>query len=150
MSQTDTDFYRSVLIAQFPGGTIIDKNPAPEVLYPDFEPRVLPDGRVRDADIEKQIDKDGSVWVKSRGGTSLFDKDAVFPRKKWTTFHIPNGTEIPDGIIIRFTGYNKKYDANHYQIESKAGLMRIDAYKGALDNLARNAIARAVELGKTR
>jgi hypothetical protein len=28
--------------------------------------------------------------------------------------------------------------------------MQINAYKGALDNLARNAVARAIELSKSR
>lgn len=77
-------------------------------------------------------------------------RNKVFAGKKWLSFAIPSGTIIPEGIIIRFTDFNKKYQANHYQIESKAGVMRMDAYKGALNNLARNAIVKAVELGKIK
>jgi hypothetical protein len=58
------------------------------------------------------------------------------------------GTVIPESLVVRFTGYNKIFDANHYQIESKAKMMRMDSFKGALDNLARNAIVKAIELGK--
>lgn len=36
-------------------------------------------------------------------------------------------------MIVRFTNYNESFGANHYQIESKAGTMRQDAMKGALD-----------------
>ncbi|WP_338844877.1 hypothetical protein V8J88_14560 [Massilia sp. W12] len=46
------------------------------------------------------------------------------------------------------TNYNQRFEANHFQIESKARMMTKDAYLGALDNLARNAIVRAVELGR--
>jgi len=57
---------------------------------------------------------------------------------------IPQGTVIPDSLIIRNTGYNKRFEATHYQIESAAKTMRMDSYKGALDNLARNALVRSI------
>ncbi len=150
MAQTAVDLYRSVRIEQFPNGTIIDRTPAPEVLYPDFKPRPLPNGDSRDADIETFLGKDGAMWVKYQGGTSLFDRDKVFPGKKWLSFDLPVGTVIPESLIIRFTGYNTRYQANHYQIEPRAKTMRMDAYMGALDNLARNAIVCAVELSHSK
>lgn len=150
MSQTDVDLFRAVRIEQFPNGTVIDGTPAPEVLYPDFKPRPLPDGGSRDADIDSFPGTDGTMWVKHRGGTSLFDRSKVFPGKKWLSFEIPAGTVIPESLIIRFTGYNSRYQANHYQIEPKSKTMQMDAYKAALDNLARNAIVRAVELGHAK
>ncbi len=88
----------------------------------------------------------GQEWVKSAGGTSLFDVKGVFKGKSWLSFEIPEGTAIPRSLVIRETGYNERFKANHYQIECAAKSMRVDAFKGALDNLARNALARKVEL----
>jgi hypothetical protein len=51
-------------------------------------------------------------------------------------------------LKIRFTDYNKTFDADHWQIESVAGTMAMDALKGALDNPARSAIVRLVALGQ--
>jgi hypothetical protein len=50
----------------------------------------------------------------------------------------------------KFTGNNPTFNANHYQIERRAGRMRLDAYKGALENLARNAVLRAIELAQRK
>jgi hypothetical protein len=61
------------------------------------------------------------------------------------SFEIPEGTVVPASLVVRETGYNQRFKANHYQIECAAKSMPIDAFKGALDNLARNAIARSVE-----
>ncbi len=143
---TDVNLFRSVRNEQFPNGTIIESQPAPEILYPDFVDKELPNGKIRDADIKSFKGEDGERWVVAGGGTSLFDRENVFTSKGWLSFTIPNGTVIPESLIIRWTDYNKRFTANHYQIESKARTMRMDAFKGALDNLARNAIAKAVEL----
>lgn len=75
MKQTDVNLFRAVRIEQFPNGTIIDGAPAPQILYPDFEPRPLPDGGTRDPDIRSEPGPDGAMWVKAKGGTSLFDRD---------------------------------------------------------------------------
>jgi hypothetical protein len=45
MSKTQVSLFRSVTTEQFPEGTIINEMPAPGVLYPDFEPRILPNGK---------------------------------------------------------------------------------------------------------
>ena len=47
-------------------------------------------------------------------------------------------------------GRNKTFDADHWQIESVAGTMAMDAMKGALDNLARNAIVRLIAFGDVK
>ncbi len=148
MEETKVDLFRAVRIEQFSQGAIIDTQPAPEILYPDFEPRQLPNGKVRKRDIESFADGKGDMWVEAGGGTSLFDRAKVFQGKSWLSFEIPQGTVIPPSLVVRFAGHNKIFDANHYQIESRAKMMRMDAFKGALDNLARNAIVRAVELAK--
>lgn len=143
MSETNVDLYRSVLAEQFPGGVVLDGEPAPALLHPDFEPRLLPSGRQRLADVDLSEDKQ---WVLAGGGTSLFDQPNVFKGGKWLSFKLPKGTVVPDSLLIRFTGHNKSFKADHYQIESRAQRMHIDAYKGALDNLARNAIVRQIAL----
>jgi hypothetical protein len=82
--------------------------------------------------------KDGSV--STGGGTSLSNKKGVFPPKYWEEFHITISTVIPDSLVLTGPKYNKLFDADHYQIEVRCGKMTIEAFKGALDNLARNAI----------
>lgn len=145
MATTSLSLFRSVREEQFATGTIIEQMPAPEILYPDFEARLLPSGKQRAADVTITVAED-TQWVNSGGGTSLFDKANVFKSKKWLSFTIPAGTEVPDSLTIRNTGYNRTFSATHYQIESAAAKMRLDAYKGALDNLARNAVVRSIEL----
>ena len=143
MTTTTLNLYRSVRVEEFPSGTIIEDQPAPAVLYPDFEPRLLPSGKMRPADVVLSEDKQ---LVRSGGGTSLFDRAGVFKARGWLPFEIPAGTVVPEPLVVRHTGYNSAFRANHYQIEVSHGLMRVDAFKGALDNLARNAVVRAIEL----
>jgi hypothetical protein len=145
--QTEIHLYRSVRIDNFPDGTVINDKPAPEILHPDFEPRILPSGKARKADVVLSGDKQ---WVFAKGGTSLFDKKNVFKSKSWLSFDIPGGTQIPESLVVRFTGHNPVFEANHYQIESCAERMRVDAYKAALDNLARNAVVRAIALSNEK
>lgn len=147
MSTTDVDLYRSVRIEQFPDGVFNGVEPAPGILYPDFHARTLADGSVRPADVEIRMEN-GIEHVLAGGGTSLFDRPGVFTKEGWLSFEIPNGTLIPDSLIVRNDGWRKRFKATHYQIESKAGSMTKQAIVGALDNFARNAIVRAVELGR--
>jgi hypothetical protein len=83
---------------------------------------------------------EGTVVVDPGHGTSLFDRANVFGTKFWWNFTIPKGTVIPDSLQIRFTGRNDVYAADHYQIEALARRMPVESLKGALDNLARNAV----------
>ena len=52
---------------------------------------------------------------------------------------------MPGSLDVRHTP--TRNDEGHHSIRC-LNLMRQDAYEGALDNLARAALARAVELGK--
>jgi hypothetical protein len=61
----------------------------------------------------------------------------------------PQDTVIPESLIIRSTGDNKRFEATQGQIESAAKTMRMDSDKRALDNLARNALARSLAATKT-
>jgi hypothetical protein len=53
---------------------------------------------------------------------------------------------LEDGqrLKILLTNYMPTFTANHYQIGMAALKMRVDAYKGALDNLAPNAVVRSI------
>lgn len=146
--RTGKNLYRSIRAEQFPNGTIIDSQPAPEILYPDFEPRPLPNGKMRKPDSEPFRGSDGKMWVHTGYGTSLFDREGIFKGKGWLNFTIPQGTEVPESLQVRRTDYNEKFEADHYQIEPRARMMLLESYKGALDNLARAALARTVELAK--
>lgn len=146
MSKTDVYLYRSVRAEMFPQGTIIDDKPADGVLYPDFEARTLPNGKRRPADIA-YANADRTI-ICAGGGTSLFDRKGVFTSNGWLGFPIPDGTIVPESLAIRFTNFNKSFNANHYQIESRNDQMPLDSYKGALDNLARNAVVRFIALSR--
>jgi hypothetical protein len=143
--KTEIYLYRFLHVDQFPEGGLIGKNPVTGALYPDFERRMLPNGSMRPADV--RLTKDGKSVV-NNGGTSLFDKDKLFSRKTWSSFHLPDGTVVPESLRIKYTGKNERFDADHYQIHCAEGTMPIESFKGALDNLARNAVVRFNELAK--
>lgn len=138
--------WRSVRKEQYPDGTVIDGKAVEGVLYPDFERRPITSGpskgEMRPADVKV---KDG--FVQPGGGTSLFDKADVFGTKYWCCFPLPEGTVIPEPLIIAGPKFNAKYNADHYQIETRIPI-RLDSFKSALDHLARNAIVRICELAK--
>ena len=138
--------WRSVRKEAYPNGTVIEGKAVEGVLYPDFEEKLITSGpqkgRMRAADVETI-----AGFVQPGKGTSLFDKEDVFGTKYWCCFPIPKGTVIPEPLIIAGPEYNAKYDANHYQIETRIPL-RLDVFKAMLNQLARNAVVRACELAK--
>lgn len=151
MTTTNIDLYRSVRKENFPDGVIVDNHAVEGVLHPSFEQstyQVVQKGRTvtrtRPADVNPYPYKGKSV-IDPGGGTSLFDKDGAFGQRHWWYFHIPAETNVPASLKIRHTGYNDTYQADHYQIEAASHRMPIDSYKSALDNLARNAIAKLYE-----
>lgn len=150
--KTTLNLYRSIhrTTPGYDDGPIVDGVAVTGVLYPDFEPRKIGKNKFRAADLSS-FDGDGGVrMVRNDGGTSLFDKPDVLPggAKTWHSFKIPKDTVVPESLNVRFTGHNRTFAADHWQIESRAGTMAMDAMKGALDNLARNAIVRLIELGE--
>lgn len=152
MPTTSLDLFRSLRKEDFPQGTMADADtPTTGVLYPDFYEKQIGvdefgEPRMRKPDVTMGIGEDDQEWVKTRAGTSLFDKANVFKGKSWLSFKIPEGTEIPASLKIRNTGWNDRFKATHYQIECREAWMRKDAFQGALDNLARNAVVRAKAL----
>jgi hypothetical protein len=149
---TTLNLFRSIhkTTPGYDAGPIVDGAAVTGVLYPDFEPRQIGKNKFRAADLSTFDGEGGVRMVRNDGGTSLFDKPDVLPggARNWHSFKIPKDTVIPESLTVRFTGHNRTFGADHWQIESKAGTMAMDAMKGALDNLARNAIVRLVELGE--
>ena len=144
MSKVPENLWRGVLVEDFPSGVVIEDKPAEGILYPDFVRKPIGksrDGstRYRNPDVEVVNGK-----VQPGGGTSLFNKDKFFKGNKWQFFYIPEGTEIDPDLRLAGPEYNARFEANHYMIEVKKPLF-INSYKGALDNLARAAIAKAYE-----
>lgn len=149
MATVQVTVFRAVRKEEFPNGTIISDKPADGVLHPSFVKTLITGGKRkgqwRDPDVQTFTSGD-LLYAQTGGGTSLFDKKDVFGDTFWHSFEIPAGTEIPDSLKIEGPDWNPVYKANHYQIECKAKTMRVDSMKGALDNLARNAIVRKIAL----
>ena len=143
MPTTPCDLFRAVRYDddRFGGPLVVSGKPTAEVLWPQWY-----DNDKRNADVEITMREDEKEpHVDELRGTSLFNRRGCFGHTYWQYFKIVKDTPIPDGIIVRFTDYNGRYRADHYQIEPKTR-MTVEAYKGALDNFARAAVARSYEL----
>lgn len=155
MPMTDKNLFRSLKVGDFPGAFHVDGEPVKGLLYPRFAATQYTDlnGAVHtsQADVEIRANADDVPEVQAGGGTSLFDVAGWFSGAEWRQFAIPDGTEYPDNLIIT-AGKKKKLNRAktvsgiHHQIEPK-NPMTVDAFKGALDTFARNAVVRSVALG---
>ena len=146
LASTHLHLYRGVRKEDFPDGVIVDSHAVAGVLHPTFRTTThealvkgVPQTRVRGPDVKPFV-YGGQQVIDPGRGTSLFDKEKVFGTKYWWYFTIPKGTEVPASLHVRHTGRNDHYDAEHYQIEAACRRMPVESYKGALDNLARNAV----------
>ncbi|MDP4535277.1 hypothetical protein Q3O60_03625 [Alkalimonas collagenimarina] len=108
-------------------------------LYPDLEERILPNGRVRLADVTTFV-KNGITHVKSEEsrGTSLSDIDGLFGHKNWEYVVIPAGTIVPKELVITKDHYIPKKESWHYSISPNFD-MPVSKFLQALDKLALNA-----------
>ena len=153
MPSTASSLYRAIINGSMDGPFVVDDEPVRGLLYPRFEESTYIDGqgieRTSPADIRIE-----SGQVQTGGGTSMFDVAGWFGYTNWRYFHVPSGTEYPDNLILK-KGKSKRTNrsgtlsGHHYQIEPK-NPMTVDAYKGALDTFARNAVARQVESAKAK
>jgi len=108
-------------------------------LYPDLKEKILPNGRIRLADVSTYM-KDGIEYVKSEEnrGTSLSDKNGLFGHKNWDYVVIPAGTVVPHELIITKDHYIPKKKSWHYSISPNFD-MTVSSFLSALDQLAINA-----------
>ena len=147
MAKIEQHLYRSVRKDDFPEGVIGEAGTAaPSLLHGDIEPRTVVVGGTRKTRQDWRKDHEG--FFKTGHGTSLWDKKGVFGHANWYYFLLPEGTVIPPALKLVKGAWNEKYQAHHWQIEvATGGELRADALRGALDNLARNCVVRANELG---
>lgn len=143
----DKHLYRSVRKDEFADGVVTELGEAaPGTLHGDIEPRTVSIGSKKT--IRQDWRRDPLGYFKPGHGTSLWDKKGVFGQANWHYFLLPEGTVIPASLKLAMGHWSDKYQATHWQIEvANGGALRADALRGALDNLARNCVVRANELG---
>ena len=138
MVKTTTDLYRAVFDGTLDGPLVTDGEPRVGLL----DPRWTVDVVVTVGGAEPMVEPDG--------GTSLHNVDGWFGFAHCRYFRITVDTPIPDSLKVK-KGKSKRTNKSgsrtgfHYQIEP-LNRMTVDALKGALDNFARSAIVRQVEL----
>lgn len=110
---------------------------------------------VKAPDVVLERSADDAPWyVLTDGGTSMHDVPGWFGFNDWSYFYVPKGTQYcAESLFIKpdkRSKWNKSktVKGRHYTIRPKTR-MRRDTYFGALDNLARAAIVRSVELGRS-
>lgn len=128
-------------------------------LLPTYEGFTRGDGSFRAPDVTTFEDRAGTVWVRGvedrdarhrpevswKEGVSVSTSPGGFGYSGWFYFLVPEGTPIPDSLDVAATPTRR--DPGHHSIRCR-NLMRQDAYEGALDTLARAALAKAVEASK--
>ncbi len=130
--------------------------PCVNPLHPDFVPRELRKGQFRPADVTierrngveyiiPKVSKKTSESIWKAQGTSLFDRPDTFKGKNWEYIEIPEGTKIPDGILIIKDDYNERFEATHYSIAPNHA-MSVKAFKLLLNTLLTNIEVRRGEL----
>ena len=86
------------------------------IMRPVLEEQMLPTGRTRSADLEREkINNEWYVLPRKRKGLSLFDGTAKFS-KPGKHYVIPKGTTIPSGLAVSGDGFSKYSGFNHYSV----------------------------------
>ena len=164
MADVPTDLYRSCKSSRW-GKTVEKKEEAFKAaegqgsLFPDYVGFTRKDGTVRAPDVTTFEDNAGTAWVRGvedrntqdravvswKEGVSVSTTPGGFGYSGWFYFLVPEGTSVPGSLDVKPTP--TRNDPGHHSIRCRT-LMRLDAYEGALDTLARAALAKAVEAGK--
>ena len=164
MADVPVDLYRSCKSAHW-GKTVSKREQALRSaegkgsLLPTYVGFTRGDGSFRAPDVTTFKDSAGTVWVRGvedRGahnraevswkeGVSVSTSPGGFGYSGLFYFLVPEGTPVPDSLDVKATPTHK--DPGHHSIRCR-NLMRQDAYEGALDAMARAALAKAVEAGK--
>jgi hypothetical protein len=152
MATTTTDLFRSIMGDGFkkikegvyPGDGVLDPR------WTDTQRFVKKTSTWKTdfADVTLVAGVDGPE-VQTGGGTSLHDVSGWFLGRE---FRIPQGTEYSDEVYIRKDAKLKSSPATgvkgyHYQLEPRTQ-MTVLTFQGHLNNMARAAVARQVELAK--
>lgn len=148
MATIPKHLYRSVRKDEFTEGVLTEDGEAMEgILHGDIDPREVTDKKGKTT-IRQDWRRGRGGYFRTGHGTSLWDERGVFGTRYWHYFALPEGTVIPESLRLKEGHWSDRYQATHWQIEvATGGELRADALRGALDNLARNCIVRAVELG---
>jgi hypothetical protein len=156
MPDTRIDLYRAVHKDSIKAPFVVKDEPKEGLLYPRWQDTSY---IARGVEMTSRADvsyarnpRTGETEVQTGGGTSMHDAPGMLGTGFFGYFQVPKGTEYPESLIITGGGPKKwnragTVQAAHYQIELKAP-MTMDAFKGALDNFARNAVARSVALAR--
>jgi hypothetical protein len=148
MATIQKHLYRSVRKDEFTNGVLTEDGEAMAgILHGDIDPRTITN-RQGGSTTRQDWRRDPRAYFKTGHGTSLWDKRGVFGTNYWHYFTLPEGTIIPDSLKLVEGNWSDRYQATHWQIEvANGGELKADALRGALDNLARNCIVRAIALG---
>lgn len=128
-------------------------------LYPEYEGFERGDGSFRAPDVTTFKDGNGIDWVRGvndrdtynnphvswKEGVSLSGAQGCFGYSGWLYFLLPKDTPVPASLDVKHTPSRR--DPNHYSLRC-VNLMTKTAHEGALNTLARSAIAKAVEAGR--
>jgi hypothetical protein len=138
------DGFKKIKDGEYPGDGVLDPR------WTDTQRFVKKTGQWKTdfADVTLVAGKNGAE-VLTGGGTSLHDVAGWFLGRE---FCIPEGTEYSDEIYIRKDAKSKASPATgvtgiHYQLEPRTQMTML-SFQGHLNNMARAAVARQVELAK--
>ncbi|WP_333678615.1 hypothetical protein [Dyella sp.] len=165
MADVPVDLFRSCKSSRWKGNNAAKKSESfinaegQGSLFPDYVGFARKDGSVRAPDVTTFTDGEGTIWVRGvedrddrdrpfvswKEGVSVSTEPGGFGYAGWFYFLIPEGTPIPSSLDVKHTP--TRTDRGHHSIRCR-NLMRRDAYEGALGNLTRAALAKAVELRK--
>ena len=156
MARTSANLYRAIIDGTFTAVREEDEGrPVEGILYPRIEAETHFDtaGRewTRRAEMTVYCVEEDCV-VQTDGGTVLFDMVGWFGYVGWRYFELPAGTVLPDSLTIRRSARiscsrTGVLQGRRHMIVPVARLT-LQAYRAALDNLARNAIVRQIELAR--
>ena len=147
MAETRCHLFRAVRNGTFAGELVNDGAPVGGLLYPSFVDRDVRDslGQTQKSRAEVTVEVGANGPEISPGGSiSVQDKPGWFGNANWRYFHIPEGTSIPESLVISI-GREAKWNSTHSVMARQSRIeartrMTLAAMMGALDNLARSAV----------
>ena len=132
-----------------------EERPIEGILYPRIEAETHFDraGREWTRRAEMTVFRmEDATEVDTDGGTVLFDVRGWFGHAGWRYFEVPEGTVLPENLQIRRANDIARNRAGTLQgrrhVIMPVARMSLQAYRGALDNLVRNAVVRMIELAR--